>query len=339
MILTFTICSNNYLAQAKVLGDSIRRLNPGFEFLIVLVDKHSPEIDYSYFEPLRIIPIDNFEIEGLDDMILKYNITELNTAVKPFVFDYLFKHQTEVDAIFYFDPDILTYKPLAALVENFGEYDFIVTPHFFTPIYDKCFLREQDILNAGLYNLGFIGIKRSNQASRFLAWWMIKLRDYCYVRVKDGLFVDQLWVNFLPLYHDRVLILRDLGYNVAYWNLHERSLARENGQYVVNDQFPLVFFHFSGYKVSEPGSISKYQNRFSFEQRPDLVSIFEEYHSMVVGNRHDEFAKIKWYYIDLKEALRPKGLKRFIFRSKRMIYRLLKNIGVLAVRNGSGNRS
>ena len=38
MILAFTICSVNYLAQARTLGDSLRQTNPDWHFVIGLVD-------------------------------------------------------------------------------------------------------------------------------------------------------------------------------------------------------------------------------------------------------------------------------------------------------------
>ena len=39
MKIIFTICSNNYLAQAKALGDSVLQTNPDYTFFIGLVDE------------------------------------------------------------------------------------------------------------------------------------------------------------------------------------------------------------------------------------------------------------------------------------------------------------
>ena len=78
---------------------------------------------------------------------------------------------------------------------------------------------------------------------------MIKLKDLCFVQVDKGLFVDQIWLNYAPLYYDRVFIIRHLGYNIAYWNFHERSIEQMGGRWFVNKKFPLKFFHFSGIHI------------------------------------------------------------------------------------------
>ena len=302
MKVAFTICSNNYLAQAKTLGDSLKNTNPDYTFVIGLVDVFSDKIDYSFFQPYEIVPIDKIGIPDFEEMVDKYDITELNTAVKPYLFNFLFKRNEKVDTVLYFDPDIYIYKSLDFLESCLAENNIVVTPHFMTPIYDNFRLGEPDILNAGLYNLGFLGVTRSAESQKFLEWWMIKLKDQCLIDLAKGLFVDQLWINFVPLYFEKVFILRHLGYNIAYWNLHERTLAEKEGAYFVNAEYPLVFFHFSGFNFKQPQKITKHQNRYTFQQRPDLVPVFEHYHQIVVSNNFKEFSTVPCYYIKPKNV-------------------------------------
>ena len=302
MKVAFTICSNNYLAQAKTLGDSLKSTNPDYAFVIGLVDIFSDEIDYTFFQPYEIVPIDKIGIPDFEAMVDKYDITELNTAVKPYLFNFLFKRNEKVESVLYFDPDIYIYRGLDFLEGCLAENNIVVTPHFMTPIFDNFRLGEPDILNAGLYNLGFLGVARSTESQKFLDWWMIKLKDQCLIDLANGLFVDQLWVNFAPLYFEKVFILRHLGYNIAYWNLHERALTNRDNSYFVNTDFPLVFFHFSGFNFNNPQKISKHQNRYNFEQRPDLVPVFEDYHQIVVSNKFMELSKIPCFYIKPKNS-------------------------------------
>ncbi len=298
--LCFTICSNNYLAQAKSLGDSFITHHPEHQFIICLVDELSEHIDYSYFNPHQLLLVAEVPVLGFKEMIYKYNITELNTAVKPFVFKYLFDIHPETATIIYLDPDIIVYDAFNE-IENAGiENNFILTPHFTTAINDPFQLSEEAILNCGLYNLGFLCLKRRGRVFEFLDWWMERLKDRCFINMEKGWFVDQIWINFVPLYYEGALILRHSGYNMAYWNLHERKLENRGGKYYVNETYPLVFYHFSGYNVLSPEGISKYQDRYTFESRPEMSTLFEEYTNTVLQNKQEQFSIILCYYTELR---------------------------------------
>lgn len=53
--IAFTICSRNFLAQAQVLHDSLRRHHPGIHFYVALCDEAS-EVDFDSlpFDVLRM---------------------------------------------------------------------------------------------------------------------------------------------------------------------------------------------------------------------------------------------------------------------------------------------
>lgn len=302
--LCFSICSNNYLAQAKSLGDSLLVHNPDYQFIICLVDKLSEAIDYSFFAPHQILPVAQVPIVGFDEMIIRYDITELNTAVKPFIFKYLFDVHHAVSAITYLDPDIIVYDKFDEIEEGYKENTFILTPHFTTAINDNFYLSEEAVLNCGLYNLGFLGLSRKGRVFEFLDWWMERLKDRCFINPEKGWFVDQIWVNLVPLYYEGAFIMRHPGHNMAYWNLHERTLETRNGKYYINEAYTLVFYHFSGYHILTPNGISKYQDRFTFETRPDLIPLFKEYRDTVLQNKHVQFSAVPCYYAEIHRKVK-----------------------------------
>jgi len=305
MKLVFTICSINYLAQAKSLGESILAFNPDYCFKIVLVDKIITQLNLNEKIPFEIIEAEKLGIADFSKMCLQYNVTELNTAVKPFAFDYFFNHYPESSTAIYFDPDILVYDQLIELEESFAENDIILTPHITKPIEDIFSPQETDFLNTGLYNLGFIALKKTQNSFNFLSWWMNRLKDHCRIDFLNGLFVDQLWINLVPLFFKKVEILRHPGYNMAYWNLHERKLSFLNDKYTVNESYPLIFFHFSGYKIDKPYALSIYQNRFNFISRPDLTELFIKYSKLISNNLHEEFSKIPCHYYSIEKKNNP----------------------------------
>jgi hypothetical protein len=299
--LVFTICSNNYLAQAITLGYSLLKHNPDYKFLIGLVDSKNSYIDYTTI-PFEILEVDKIDISGFDELYKKYNITELNTAIKPFYFQYLFANRINLTSIIYLDPDILVYSPFTELEREFEFSDIIITPHFTTPLNDDKLQTEEDFLNSGLYNLGFIAIKYSLEGTKMLDWWSERLRYKAYIDFKRGLFTDQIWINFVPLYFTGVKIFTHLGYNMAYWNLHERHLSKKEENYFINDKYPLVFYHFSGYNPQVPEILSKYQTRFTFEERPDIVQLFKNYSAQLFINNYESFIGYQNKYSNIKNS-------------------------------------
>ena len=122
-MIVFTLCSNNYLAQAKTLADSISRHNPDYKFIIGLVDDYSEEIDYSFFSHYTIIPVAQIEIPDFDNLWKKYSIVEFNTCVKASYFKYIFKSYKDAEAIIYFDPDITVYHSLEIIEKEFSDFE------------------------------------------------------------------------------------------------------------------------------------------------------------------------------------------------------------------------
>lgn len=308
--IALTICSINYLAQAKSLGDSLLKHNPEYTFLIGLVDRLDvSEIPSDRLPSYPLIELHTIGIEDLDEICAKYNITELNTAVKPFFLDFVYQTYPEADIVHYFDPDIIVFQPLTEIEKGLEKNSLFLTPHILSPQPDESTPQERDHLNTGLYNLGFLGTKRSATTTSFLAWWKDRLRDHCFIDLKNGMFVDQLWVNFAPIYYEDVLVSRHLGLNMAYWNLHEREITNDNEPYLVNDTFPLIFFHFSGYLPEHPTEISKYQNRYTFQEKSDVASIFDYYAQTLIANGHEYYKQFPCFYIKTP-VLGPR--KRFL---------------------------
>src|ERR1043166_2364386 len=87
---------------------------------------------------------------------------------------------------------------------------------------------------------------------------------------------DQRWLDLVPGFGLNSRVSRHPGLNAGYWNLYERHFEQVNGQHFVNGQ-PLNFFHFSGYSPDRPDAITKNWTRFTFENRPDVRPIFDEY--------------------------------------------------------------
>jgi hypothetical protein len=295
MNIAFTLCSINYLAQAKTLYDSLKKLNPSWHFIVGLVDKNVHNIDLTFLD-CEILYVDKINIEGFEQMVNSYSIVEFITAVKPFYFTYLFENHPACNKIIYFDPDIMVFDSLVSIEEKLDLNDILLTPHFTQPIKDKLLPTEKHVFNTGVFNLGFLAVKRSENTISMLKWWEDKLRTECILDLSRGYFVDQLWMTLVPAYFDNILIDKYPGYNMAHWNLHERSLTVTSNGYLVNGK-QLVFFHFSHYHPGRPEEIAAYHTRFSFDTRQDIKLIFQNYRDNLLKNKYFELKKVPCYYM------------------------------------------
>jgi hypothetical protein len=80
-------------------------------------------------------------------------------------------------------------------------------------------------------------------------------------------------------------------------------LSLKQKQYYINDKYPLVFYHFSGFNPLVPEILSKYQNRFTFEERSDITWLFKDYSAQLFLNRYKTYVPYPNEYAGIKEVL------------------------------------
>ncbi len=87
-------------------------------------------------------------------------------------------------------------------------------------------------------------------------------------------------MDMVPGMFAGVRILREPGYNVAYWNLHERAVACTD-PLTVNGE-PLHFFHFSGFDPDKLWVVSKYQDRYTQDDTGDARKLYSKYRDLLL---------------------------------------------------------
>jgi len=149
----FTIASKNYLAYVRVLLESIAKVHPEYESFLCLADRVDGCFEPSN-EPYSVVEAEELPIPSFADMILRYDIMELNTAVKPFMFRWLFNH-TDLEAVIYLDPDVQAFSRFTRLESALDEgASVVLTPHVMKPLEDGKKPGDYNMLQAGVFNLG-----------------------------------------------------------------------------------------------------------------------------------------------------------------------------------------
>lgn len=285
----FTICARNYLAYALTLRDSLLGVEPDANVFIFLADEPLPNSRRADF----ILPMEVIKLPDREGMVWRYTVMELATAIKPFCFDHLFDVMG-FDRVIYLDPDIEAFAPLSAVhtALDAGAAS-VLTPHLLAPLNDDARPTTHDIMQSGVFNLGFAAFAKAPEARRFITWWGEQLVDNCLVDLERGLFVDQKFVDLAPSFLADLHVLRDPGYNVAYWNLSERPVDRDGENWTAGGE-PLVFFHFSGVVPGDPTVFSKHQDRFDMTNSGAAADLVRAYLDQLAEHDHAGFAQMSY---------------------------------------------
>lgn len=295
MIVCTSICAN-YLPKAAVLAQSLKTYNPNYKMIICLVeDETDSQIEsYRHFFD-DIVLAKDLGIEDFNQFIFRYDIVEASTAVKGRLFQYLLKTYTSEQKMMYLDPDIEVFHSFEKLEKILDEHSIVLTPHMCEQENNDDLLAIVDnevnsSLKHGVFNLGFLAISRSHESQKFIDWWTSRLDLYCYDDMFDrGIFTDQRWMDLAPCLFD-IYILKDPGYNMAPWNVSKRKLTEDN---MVNQQYPLVFFHFSGF---DSGANETVINRYVPDKSDHIYTIRNAYIEKLAQNDFHHMSKRKWSY-------------------------------------------
>ncbi len=308
----FTIASRNYLAQVVTLFDSLQRTHPDCARYLCLVDRAGgdPALDALAAE---VVTIEALDLPNFDAFVFRYDILELNTAVKPWMFRWLRNRHAD-QGIIYLDPDILVTERLTEVERAFADgASIVLTPHLTEPLDDELLPGELSILRSGTYNCGFVAINAHPCTRRMLDWWAAKLEYDCVVDLPSGRFTDQKWIDLVPGMFPDVCILRDPGYNLAYWNLGQRAVSRRKGRWFAGDR-PLAFVHFSGIDLERPDRFSRHQNRFSIESIGALRPLYEDYLRQLAANGHARHQNKRHHWAQFDDGELISNAHRRVYR-------------------------
>ena len=129
----------------------------------------------------------------------------------------------------------------------------------------------------------------------FLSWWKDRLWHFSLMNPAEGMFLDQRWIDLVPSLFEKFHIVLNPGYNVAYWNLHERKLSLLGIKIHVNGEL-LRFFHFSAFDPDNSEAISKYQGRPIATNYPALRYLAGLYRNSLLKNGYKEISAWPYTY-------------------------------------------
>lgn len=290
-----------------VLAKSVKEHIPDALFVVCLVESHVLEdaAKFAHFD--ECILAKDLGWDNFDAFIFRHSIVEASTAVKGRLLLHLMERFQSEDTFIYLDPDVKVYSDFIELRELMREQTLILAPHLLRPGNIEM---EISSLAHGCYNLGFIALRRSDNAHAFLSWWAERLFSFCYDDKSKGLFTDQRWIDLAPCFFD-VHVLKHHGYDFATWSLMGCELIKKQEGILVNGD-PLRFIHFSGF---DNGTIDAVMTRWmdDDENRAIFTELYKEYASELQAYDKKQLSQTPWSYATYTsgEIIDSKARKRY----------------------------
>ena len=224
---------------------SVAEHHPEADRFCVVVARDTQQAD-SLRDEFTSIPVASLGLPGGDDFLFQYDTAELASVAQPWIIDHAFSRG--YDTVFFIAPHIRIYQPLLEAFRLLDTTaDVVLTPHFTAPISGPRHPDAVDVLGMGIFNPGFLAVRRTDNTCRFIRLWQENLHR------NDVLpLADQRWHDLIPALCDRTAILRHRGYNVTPLNLEERRVHVDRTGQLLADDEKLAFFNFSGFNPEHP---------------------------------------------------------------------------------------
>lgn len=242
-----TIITADYLPYAQALHYSLSKFNRDICLQILISDVHKEDLPLKEIDNHCILHFteDVCKSGTAKEIFDKYHSEyhdEFRWSMKSVFLCYLIKAK-EFEKVIYTDCDIFFFNDYNFLFKELDENNILLTPHWrsMNPEFDTGNFKI--LFSEGLFNAGFVAINKDGITA--MDWWAKVCLFSCAKDLFEGQYDDQAFLDVLPIYFDKVKVLKHRGCNVAIWNKVEcKRVVQKDGSILINNEFPIIFIHF-----------------------------------------------------------------------------------------------
>ncbi len=251
-IIYCTYFDKCFLLKGLAMYASLIRHNPNTKLWVLAFDKYTEDIlKKMKLKGVTVVPLRDFEDRQLLAVRPIRHPVEYYWTCTPSWIAYIMKKAPGVKYVVYLDGDLYFYSNPDAEVNEIGTGSLLAVEHRFPSG------REGMETTAGRFNVAFNVFKNDSVGKKCLERWRKQCLDWCYWKPEGDKLGDQKYLNEWPkLYGNDLVISKNLGVDVAPWNISQYRVTSKNKDvYINNDK--LICYHFHQFQVLGAGHYSR----------------------------------------------------------------------------------
>ncbi len=246
-ILTHYYCSTfskDYIYKGLVLYNSLQKYDQDFHFFFIcLEDEVKYLLEKMELSNATLISMKDIENEDWELANVKGTRTdkEYIWTSKASIMLYLLNHFSELDHIVWLDGDTAFVSDPQPIFDEWDKYSIFLTEEQYKGRYEKLSKVY------GVYNTGFMGFNRDQNALQCLKWFREKLIEWCFDKPEEGRWSDQMYVIDWITRFKNVGVAGNIGINANPFIISHRTVTAADDHIYINED-RLILFHYYGFK-------------------------------------------------------------------------------------------
>lgn len=233
-----TLFDGSYGLQGIAMLRSLLKHDSEARVWVLCLDRLAEDLLQAFhLDRVKALPLPNYEDDSLREVKATRSKGEYAWTLTPFVFDFVFRSEPQVQEVVYLDADVFFLKDPSPLLRGFlgnKKSSVFITRHGYVPRYDRS-------ATHGEFCVQFIGVKRTANDS-IIQKWRGQCLDWCYARIEEGRFGDQKYLDAWPSeFGDSVDILQNQSAAQGPWNAEAHAVGQAS------------FYHFHGLRFRRVG--------------------------------------------------------------------------------------
>jgi hypothetical protein len=237
----------DYLIRGLALHESLSKNCDNFTLYVLALDERV-KLFFAKNHFANIIVVEIKDLENFEPRLVNLKIERKQIDFIFTLTPILIKYTAHVSMnstsyIHYVDADIYFYADFENYVKLLNNSDVAIVPHNYNILISK-FYRKY-----GNFNVGVVSFKKTETSLKTLDWWADACIDWCHDFPDSGRYADQGYLDNFPSIQGNLKIIDNKGVNLAPWNIGFITPFKKEGVIYVQNNVPLIFFHFHGLKL------------------------------------------------------------------------------------------